>query len=69
MLQEVLDRPGSAGDAVAFIEAELVAEGVLAEPDTSEGVEETFVQVVRHPAAVLDLTWVRTGWTESGGNV
>lgn len=58
MLQDLLDRLGSAGDAVAFVEAELVAEGVLAEPDTSEGVQETFVQVVRHPAAVLDLTWV-----------
>lgn len=58
MLQDLLDRLGSAGDAVAFVEAELVAEGVLAEPDTSEGVQETFVQVVCHPAAVLDLTWV-----------
>lgn len=58
MLQDVLDRLGLAGDAVALIEAELVAEGVLAEPDTSEGVEETFVQVVCHPAAILDLTWV-----------
>lgn len=58
MLQDLLDRLGSARDAVAFIEAELVAEGVLAEPHTGEGVQETFVQVVRHPPAVLDLTWV-----------
>lgn len=58
MLQDILDRLGLAGDAVALIETELVAEGVLAEPDLSEGVEETFVQVVCHPAAILDLTWV-----------
>lgn len=58
MLKDLLDCLGPARDAVAFVEAELVAEGVLAEPDTSEGVEETFVQVVCYPAAVLDLTWV-----------
>lgn len=58
MLQDVLHSLGLAGDAVAFIEAELVTEGVLAEPDTSESVEEMLVQVIRHPAAVLDLTWV-----------
>lgn len=68
VLQDVLDRLGLAGDAVALIEAELVAEGVLAEPDTSEGVEETFVQVVCHPAAILDLTWVWHEETESGGS-
>lgn len=64
MLQDVLHRPGPARDAVARIEAEGVAEGALTEPHPSEGVQETLVQVVCHPAAVLHLAC--TG-TEAGG--
>ncbi len=59
MLQDVLHRLGLAGDAVAFVETELVTEGVLTEPDMGESVQETFVQVVRHPATVLDFTWTQ----------
>lgn len=57
VLQDVLDRLGLGGDGVALVKVEIFAEGVLAEPDTCEGVEETFVKVVGHSAAVLDLTW------------
>lgn len=57
MLQDLLDCLGLGGDAVAYIEAERFPEGVLAEPNTGEGVEEPFVQVICHPAAIMDLTW------------
>lgn len=57
MLQDVLDCLGVGGNGVALVKAELFAEGVLTEPDTCEGVEETFVEVISHSAAVLDLTW------------
>lgn len=57
VMQDVLHRLGLDGDGVALVEVEAVAERALAEPDTSEGDEEMFVQVVRHPAAILDLTW------------
>ena len=64
MLQDVLDCPGPGGDAVALIEAELVTEGVLPKPDASEGVQQTFVQVIGHSATILDLTWA---WTLRNG--
>ena len=54
---EVLHRLGQARDAVALVEAELVGEGGLTEPHAGEGVEQVFVQVVRHPASVQNLPW------------
>lgn len=42
-------------DGVALVEAELVTKHVLTEPDASEGVEQTLVQVVRHTATVLNF--------------
>lgn len=56
VMEDVLDGFGLAGDAVAFVEAETVAEGVLAKPHTGEGVKKAFVQIIRHPAAILNLT-------------
>lgn len=60
MLQDLLYSLGRGRDAVALIEAELVTESVLAEPHTSECIQETFVQVVCHPTTILDLTWKGT---------
>lgn len=55
MLQDVLDRGGLLWDGVAVVEAEGVAEGVFTEPDLSESVQETFVQIIGDSAAVLHL--------------
>lgn len=42
-------------NGVALVEAELVPEHVLTEPDAGKGVEQSLVQVVCHTAAILDL--------------
>lgn len=55
VLQDILHSFCPGGGAVALIETEGVAEGVLTKPDMGESVEETFVKVVCHPATVENL--------------
>ena len=54
VLQVLRDALGP-GDGVALVEAELVPARALAEPHACERVQETFVQIIRDPASVLDL--------------
>ncbi len=39
-----------------LVEAEVALEDGIAEPNFAEGVEEALVEVIRHPAPVLDLS-------------